>query len=123
MVEGGLPLTNEAIAELTDEQRAILSELGTYAAQELNLTKMIRETSEQVKRAMSEAGFSRSEKPSVLHEDPEIDVLISVKPRNKVANVEMQIRRTLKRALELGLGKFRLIRQQCQNYGVPLDGT
>lgn len=120
MEPDGKPLTNEAIANLTDDQRIILAELGTYAAQELNLTKIIRETSEQVKRAMSEAGFSRVEKPAVLHEDPEVDVLISVKPRNKIANVEMQIRRTLARALDLGLGEFRLIRQQCRNYGVPL---
>ena len=121
MAVDGKPLTNEAIAVLTDDQRAILAELGTYAAQELNLTKVIRDTAEQVKRAMSEAGFSRAEKPGVLHEDPEVDVLISVKPRNKIANVEIQIRRTLARALELGLGEYRLIRQQCINYGVPLD--
>ena len=43
MTADGRPLTNEAIAGMTDEQRAILLELGTYAAQELNLSKLITE--------------------------------------------------------------------------------
>jgi hypothetical protein len=116
----GIPLTNEEIASLTDEQRGILAELGLYAAQELNLTKLITETAEQVKRSMAETGFTRSDAPKTLHEDPEVDMLISVKPRHKVANVQSQIRRTLVRALELGLGKYRLIRRQCANYGVPI---
>ena len=77
MNSAGLPLTDQAIAEMTDEQRAILHELGQYAAQELNLSKLIRDTSDEVKHAMTEAGFTRSEKPGVLHEDPEVDVLIS----------------------------------------------
>jgi len=120
MTSDGLPLTNEEISQLSDEQRAILGELGLYAAQELNLSKLITETAEQVKRSMTEAGFTRSEQPRTLHEDPEVEVLISVKPRHKIANVQSQIRRTLARAVELGLGKYRLIRRQCANYGVPL---
>ena len=122
MTANGRPLTNEAIAGMTDEQRAILLELGTYAAQELNLSKLITETAEQVKRSMSEAGFSRADRPKALHEDPEVDILISVKPRHKIANVENQIRRTLQRALQVGLGEYRLIQAQCRNYGVPLEG-
>ena len=116
----GLPLTNDEIAGLTDEQRGILAELGLYAAQELNLTKLITETAEQVKRSMAETGFTRSDTPRTLHEDPEVELLISVKPRHKIANVQSQIRRTLVRAVELGLGKYRLIRRQCANYGVPI---
>jgi len=117
----GLPLTNDEIAALTDEQRGILAELGLYAAQELNLTKLITETADQVKRSMTEAGFARSDSPRTLHEDPEVEILISVKPRHKIANVQNQIRRTLVRAVELGLGKYRLIRRQCANYGVPVN--
>jgi hypothetical protein len=116
----GEPLTNEAIAAMTDEQRSIISELGQYAAQELNLTEVIGSVTEQVKGAMSEAGFSRTDLPGRLHEDPEVDVLISAKVRHKIGNVEGQIRRTLKRAVEVGLGEFRIIRQQCANYGVDL---
>jgi hypothetical protein len=118
----GLPLTNKAIAEMTDEQRAILAELGQYAAQELNLSKLIKDVTEQVKSAMTEAGFGRSANPSSLHEDPEVDVLISAKSRHKVANVENQIRRTLAQAVRVGLGSYRLIRQQCANYGVECNG-
>ena len=118
MNSAGLPLTDQAIAEMTDEQRAILHELGQYAAQELNLSKLIRDTSDEVKHAMTEAGFTRSEKPCVLHEDPEVDVLISSKSRHKITNVQSQIRRTLERAVQVGLGRFRIIRVQCGNYGV-----
>jgi hypothetical protein len=122
MNKAGLPLTDLAIAEMTDEQRAILHELGQYAAQELNLSKQIRETSEEVKHAMAEAGFSKSERPSLLHEDPEVDVLISAKSRHKITNVQSQIRRTLERAVQVGLGRFRIIREQCANYGVDCPG-
>jgi hypothetical protein len=122
MVSEGLPLTNEAIAQLSDEQRSILHELAQYAAQELKLSQLIRDTTEEVKRTMSEAGFARSSQPKALHEDPEVDILISSKSRYKIGNVESQIRRTLERAVQLGLGKFRLIRQQCANYGVNCTG-
>ena len=118
----GLPLTNEAIAGMTDEQRSILHELAQYAAQELKLSKLIRDTTEQVKSAMSEAGFGRSSQPKALHEDPEVDILISARSRHKIGNVESQIRRTLERAIQLDLGKYRLIRQQCTNYGVNCSG-
>lgn len=115
----GLPLTDQAIAEMTDEQRAILHELGQYAAQELNLNRLIRDTSEQVRHRQSAAGFDRSAEPNLLHEDPEVDVLISSKSRHKIANVQSQIRRTLERAVQVDLGRFRIIREQCKNYGVP----
>lgn len=121
MANSGLPLTNEAIATMTEEQRAILAELGTFAAQELNLTKLIRDTTEEVRKVFAAPGFSKSERPKALHEDPEVDVLISAKVRNKVVNVENQIRRTLARAVQVGLAKYRIIRQQCENYGVPLQ--
>ena len=117
----GKPLTNEAIGAMTDEQRSILHELGQYAAQELNLSRTIKEMTEDVKRTDGAAGFTRTENPGALHEDPEVDVLISAKARHKIANVESQIRRTLDRAVRVGLGEFDLIRRQCRNYGVPLD--
>jgi hypothetical protein len=122
MTEQGLPLADEDIAQMSDEQRAILHELAGYAAQELNLSKIIKDTTDQVRRAMKEAGFTRTEQPAALHEDPEVDILMSAKSRHKIANVQDRIRRTLERAAGLGLGKYRLIRQQCANYGVPLDG-
>lgn len=119
MNASGLPLTDQAIADMSDEERAILHELGQYAAQELNLSRLIRDTSEEVKHAISAAGFERSGKPARLHEDPEVDVLISAKSRHKIANVQIQIQRTLERAVQVGLGRFRIIREQCVNYGVP----
>ena len=114
----GRPLTNEAIAAMTDEQRSILHELAQYAAQELNLSRAIRDITEDVKRTDGAAGFTRTEHPQALHEDPEVDILISSKARHKIANVESQIRRTLERAVRVGLGEFELIRRQCRNYGV-----
>jgi hypothetical protein len=117
----GKPLTDLDIAGMTDEQRAILHELGQYAASELNLTRLIQDTTEEVKRTMKEAGFAHSARPANLHEDPEVDVLISSKSRHKIGNVQDQIRRTLTRAVAVGLGQYRLIRQQCANYGVSCD--
>ena len=118
----GIALTDEAIAAMTDEQRSIISELGQYAAQELNLTEVISSISEHVKGARTEAGFTHTDSPGRLHEDPEVDILISAKARHKIGNVEGQIRRTLERALQVGLGEYRIIRQQCENYGVALKG-
>jgi len=117
----GKPLANDDISDMSDEQRSILHELGQYAAQELNLSRLIQDTSDEVKRTMKEAGFAHSEDPTTLHEDPEVDVLISAKSRHKIANVQDQIRRTLMRAVAVGLGEYRLIRQQCANYGVSCD--
>ena len=116
----GIPLTNEAIATMTDEQRTILAELGQYAAVELNLSEVIKNITEEVKSAMTTAGFERTGNSERLHGDPEVDILISAKARHKITNVEGQIRRTLERALEVGLGEFRLIQQQCRNYGIAL---
>ena len=121
MSDQGKPLANDDISDMTDEQRSILHELGQYAAQELNLSRLIQDTSDEVKRTMKEAGFAHSEEPTTLHEDPEVDVLISAKSRHKIANVQDQIRRTLLRAVAVGLGEYRLIRQQCANYGVSCD--
>jgi hypothetical protein len=117
----GKPLTDDDIANMTDEQRSILHELGQYAAAELNLTRLIQDTTDEVKRTMKEAGFAHSEQPTTLHQDPEVDVLISAKSRHKIGNVQGQIGRTLQRAVAVGLCEFRLIRQQCANYGVPCD--
>ena len=118
----GKPLTNDAIAGMTDEQRAILAELGQYAAQELNLSEVIKNITEEVKGVRSTAGFERAKNEARLHGDPEVDILISAKARHKITNVEGQIRRTLERALEVGLGEYRIIQQQCQNYGIALKG-
>ena len=114
----GKPLTDLDIAGMTDEQRAILHELGQYAASELHLSRLIQDTTDEVKRTMKEAGFAHSAQAATLHEDPEVDVLISSKSRHKIGNVQDQIRRTLTRAVAVGLGPYRLIQQQCANYGV-----
>ena len=118
----GQPLTNELIYKLTDEQRAILSELAEIAARELNLTQEINEITQQVKESHKTMGFEQKKgSPQSLAEDPEVDVLITSKPRYKIENVRDQIKRVLTRAVELGLGNLAIIQRQCKNYGVPLD--
>ncbi len=116
------PLTNELIYKLTEEQRAILSELADIAAKELNLTQEINELTQQVRQTHQEMGFEpKNTQPQNLAEDPEVEVLITSRPRYNFENVREQIRRTLMKAVELGLGNLAIIQRQCKNYGVPLD--
>ena len=118
----GEQLTNDLIYKLTDEQRAILSELADIAAKELNLTQEINEVTQQVRESHKVMGFEpKKAQPESLAEDPEVDVLITSKPRYKIEDVREQIRRTLQKAVELGLGNLAIIQRQCKNYGVPLD--
>ena len=118
----GEPLTNELIYKLTDEQRAILSELAEIAARELALTQQINEVAQQVRQTHQALGFEpQSSQPRNLAEDPEVEVLITSKPRYDFESVREQIRRTLNRAVELGLGNLAIIQRQCKNYGCSLE--
>ncbi len=118
----GESLDNRAIYKLNDEQRAILSELAEIAARELNLTQEINEITQEVKETHKVMGFEQKKgSPQSLAEDPEVDVLITSKPRYKIENVREQIKRVLTRAVDLGLGNLAIIQRQCKNYGVPLD--
>ena len=118
----GEPLTNELIYKLTDEQRAILSELADIAARELNLRQEIEEVTQQVKESREVIGFEqKKDQPEILAEDPEVDVLITSKPRYKIENVRDQICRILNRAIDLGLGNLAIIQRQCKNYGCSLE--
>lgn len=118
----GVPLTNEVIYKLNDEQRAILEELADIAAKELNLSEIISEVGQRVRETYKVMGFDqKTSEPQSLAEDPEVEILITSKPRYKIENVREQIRRTLLKAVELDLGFLALIQRQCKNYGVPLD--
>jgi len=118
----GVPLTNEVIFKLTDEQRAILDELADIAAKELNLSEVISQVGQRVRETYKVMGFdTKPGEPQSLAEDPEVEILITSKPRYKIENVREQIRRSLMKAIELDLGFLALIQRQCKNYGVPLD--
>jgi len=114
----GLPLSDDEIAKLDDEQLATLEELGIVAAKKLKLTGAIEEFSQMALASQKHMGFSAKENPQGLHEDPEIQQLLSIKARYKLGNLNEQIRRILRRCVELGLDKYAIIQRQCEFYGV-----
>jgi len=115
----GIPLSDDEISRLTEEQLASLEELGIVAAKKLKLTGMLEEMAQVTSVSQKQMGFSQKEAPTALHEDPEIQQLLTVKVRFKMGNLNEQIRRILRRCVELGLDKYAIIQRQCANYGVP----
>jgi hypothetical protein len=67
-------------------------------------------------------GFQTKDVPSALHEDPEVVALVTIKERYKLGNVREQVRRALRRAIDLGLGHLALIQRQCQVYQIDCSG-
>jgi len=115
-------LTSEVISGLNDEQLSILQELGELAAKKLKVSTLVEQFTQQVAQSQSTMGFKTKEEPTQLHEDPEVISLVTIKERYKISNIDMQIKRTLKRAVEVGLGKLAIIQRQCRIYGIKCEG-
>jgi hypothetical protein len=111
-------LTDEVIAGLTDEQMTILQDLGELAAKKLKVSRAIDEFTAQIVASQKQMGFQPKATPGGLHEDPEVLALITIKERYKLGNISEQVRRTLRRALEAGLGHLAVIQRQCKIYNI-----
>lgn len=116
-------LSDDVIAGLTDEQMTILQDLGELAAKKLKVSRAIEDFTAQIVASQKQMGFQTKLEPSGLHEDPELLALITIKERYKLGNISEQIRRTLRRALDVGLGKLAVIQRQCKVYGVDPNVT
>ncbi len=116
-------LTDDVIAQLTDEQLTVLQDLGELAAKKLKVASLVERYTQQIGASQNAMGFQIKENPTGLHEDPEILSLITIKERYKITSLREQIRRTLKRAVDVGLGNLALIQRQCQIYGVDCTTT
>ncbi len=114
----GIPLSDNEITGLSEEQLAILEELGIVAAKKLKLTKVLEEMEQVTAASQKQMGFSQKEGPTALHEDPEIQQLLTIKVRYKMGNLSDQIKRILRRCVQLGLGKYAIIQRQGGNYGI-----
>jgi hypothetical protein len=119
----GLPLSDDEIARLNDSQLANLEELGLVATKKLKLESMIEEYNRQAVSSQKQMGFINKEDPRGLHEDPEVQQLLTIKARYKVGNLNEQIKRILRRSVELGLDKFAIIQRQCRIYGIELPSA
>ena len=111
-------LSDDVISKLNDEQLTVLQDLGELAAKKLKLASLIEQFTQQVTASQKTMGFQTKDEPGGLHEDPEVLSLVTIKERYKITNISEQIRRTLRRAIEVGLGHLALIQRQCQIYGV-----
>ena len=116
-------LSDDVIAGLTDEQMTILQDLGELAAKKLKVSRAIEDFTSQIIASQKQMGFQTKVEPTGLHEDPELLALITIKERYKLGNISEQIRRTLRRALDVGLGKLAVIQRQCRVYGVDSTVT
>jgi hypothetical protein len=114
-------LTGDVISELNDEQLTILQELGELAAKKLKVSTLVEQFTQQVAQSQSTMGFKTKDEPGELHEDPEVISLVTIKERYKISNIDQQIKRTLQRAVDVGLGNLAIIRRQCKIYGVKCD--
>jgi len=113
-----LQLSDEVIAKLTDEQMTVLQDLGELAAKKLKVSRAIEDFTSQIVASQKQMGFQPKASPTGLHEDPEILSLITIKERYKLSNISEQIRRTLRRALDVGLGDLAVVQRQCKIYGI-----
>ena len=113
-----IELTDEVIAGLTDEQMSILQELGELAAKKFKVAREIGNFADRVLDSQHTMGFQTKESPTGLHEDPEVIALVTIKERYKLGNIREQIRRTLRRAVDVNLGHLAVIQRQCKIYGV-----
>ena len=111
-------LSDEVISRLSDEQLTVLQDLGELAAKKLKLASLIEQFTQQVTASQKTMGFQTKDDPSGLHEDPEVLSLVTIKERFKITNLSEQIRRTLRRAVDVVLGNFAIIQRQCLVYGV-----
>jgi hypothetical protein len=111
-------LSDEVISKLSDEQLTVLQDLGELAAKKLKLASLIEQFTQKVTASQNTMGFQTKEEPGGLHEDPEVLSLVTIKERYKITNISEQIRRTLRRAVDVGLGNLAIIQRQCQVYGV-----
>ena len=116
-------LSDEVISKLTDEQLTVLQDLGELAAKKLKIASLIEQFAQQVTASQKTMGFQTKSDPTGLHEDPEILSLVTIKERYKITSISDQIRRTLKRAVDVGLGNLALIQRQCLIYGVDCTTT
>jgi hypothetical protein len=96
----------------------VLQELGELAAKKLKVTRAIEEFTAQIVASQKQMGFQPKATPSGLHEDPEVLSLITIKERYKIGNISEQIRRSLRRAIDVGLGELAVIQRQCKIYNV-----
>jgi hypothetical protein len=122
VIEGGpmeaAQLSDEVISKLSDEQLTVLQDLGELAAKKLKLASLIEQYTQQVTASQKTMGFQTKDDPTGLHEDPEVLSLVTIKERYKITNISEQIRRTLHRAVDVGLGHLAIVQRQCQVYGV-----
>lgn len=116
-----MQLSDDVIAGLTDEQMTILQDLGELAAKKLKVSRAIEDFTAQIVASQRQMGFQPKSSPSALHEDPEVLSLITIKERYKLGNISEQIRRTLRRSLDAGLGELAVIQRQCQIYNVDMS--
>jgi len=116
-------LTDDVIAQLTDEQLIVLQDLGELAAKKLKVASLIEQYTQQIAASQKTMGFQIKESPTGLHEDPEVLSLVTIKERYKITSLSEQVRRTLKRAVDVGLGNLALIQRQCRIYGVDCTTT
>lgn len=113
-----IELTDVVIAKLTDEQMTLLQELGELAAKKLKVSRQIQDFTGEIQGSLRTMGFQTKDEPEALHEDPEVVALVTIKERFKLGNIREQVRRTLRRAVDMGLGNLALIQRQCKIYGV-----
>jgi len=114
-------LTGEVISQLNDEQLSILQELGELAAKKLKVSTLVGQFTQQIAQSQSTMGFKTKADPDELHEDPEVISLVTIKERYKITNIDKQIQRTLRRAVDVGLGRLAIIQRQCRIYGIQCD--
>ncbi|HEX9749933.1 MAG TPA: hypothetical protein VGB22_01400 [candidate division Zixibacteria bacterium] len=120
----GRELTDAVLASLSDEQLTILQELGELAVKKLKVSRALEQFTEQIAASQRSLGFQAKDKPTGLHEDPEVVALVTVRERFKLTNIAEQIRRTLRRAVDVGLGDLALVQRQCELYEVdPTPGA
>jgi len=107
-----VPLSEELLKSLTEEQHKILYDLKVLAEEEERLCDEINA------RRPTESGILMEGGAITLCEDEDDWKVITLGSRMKLNRVQAKIKETLNEALDCGLAHLGLIQRQCNNYGV-----
>jgi len=102
----------------TKEQRELLFEISDLHEKEIKLTNQIKQNYDAIKTGGLFDGVAITP-----IEDEDDAMVVSIGPRNELKEVKESMKRSMIKAVEMGMGNVGLIRRNYESYvGKPIEG-